>query len=246
MDWIEATFTNRSGRRQNVWVQIDDEGEYVLEDGRVPMRYSNKDGSKVYNASPSNLARDGEDGAERGGKKKKKRKEKKNGKASFDEDVWKQPDGKRVTSTEVPEELDDLPPPPDGVVDCWTDGACTGNPGPCGYGLALRVSDRYEEVSQYIGVGTNNIAELYAIHVALQLAGNIDGRIRIHTDSSYSIGVLTKGWKAKANRDLVESIRDLISETEPKPEFVKVKGHAGIPLNERADWLAVSAVERRK
>jgi ribonuclease HI len=244
LDWIEATFTNRSGKRQNVWVQVDDDGELAITDGRVPMRYSIDEGSKTYSASPKNLALDGEEPAQR--KRRKKSGKKKKSKTKFDEDVWKQPDGRRVTGHEVPDDLSELDLPPDDVIDCWTDGACTGNPGPCGFGVVIREGDDYREISQYLGIGTNNIAELYAIYVALAEARNIDGQLRIHTDSNYSIGVLTKGWKAKANTELVESIREMIAQFEPRPKFVKVKGHAGIPLNERADWLAVSAVERKK
>ena len=134
----------------------------------------------------------------------------------------------------------------DGVVEAWTDGACTGNPGPCGFGVVLRFGDQYLEIGQYLGLGTNNIAELDAIRVAVEEARNIDGHLHIHTDSSYAIGVLTKGWKAKANVELIRTIKALLDECDPRPEFVKVKGHAGIPFNERADTLAVEAVERRE
>ena len=128
-------------------------------------------------------------------------------------------------------------------IEIFIDGACTGNPGPCGLGVVVRFGRQYTEIRQYIGTGTNNIAELLAIGVALEETRDMNGAVRVHTDSTYSIGVLSKGWKAKANVELIGWIKKLLATRDV--EFVKVKGHAGIPLNERADQLAVAAVERR-
>ena len=66
----------------------------------------------------------------------------------------------------------------------------------------------------------------------------------MHTDSSYSIGLLEKGWKAKANAELVERIRELTKDF-GQLRFVKVRGHAGVPENERCDLLATSAITAR-
>ena len=66
----------------------------------------------------------------------------------------------------------------------------------------------------------------------------------IYTDSSYSIGILSLGWKAKANQELVAEIRTLLRDF-PQVRFVKVAGHAGVPENERCDELAREAVSRR-
>ena len=68
--------------------------------------------------------------------------------------------------------------------------------------------------------------------------------MRVYTDSAYSIGVLSKGWKAKANQELVARIRRRLA-AYPNVAFVKVSGHAGVPENERCDELARAAVERR-
>jgi ribonuclease HI len=106
----------------------------------------------------------------------------------------------------------------------------------------MRHGSDYHELSQYIGIGTNNIAELYAILVAMQMAQERGAPAVIHTDSQLSINMLTKNWKAKKNRELVAACRDVYRDTDVT--FVKVKGHAGIPLNERADDLAVEAVDR--
>ena len=246
MGWIQATFTNRSGKSQTVWAETDDDGEFVVADGRVSMKYSNDEDAKVYNANPRNLSLDSDGSTRRSSKKSKKSKSKSKSTIDYDDLVWREPEGRLVSNEEAPVELEDEPEPPPGVIDAWTDGACTGNPGPCGYGVILRHDGEYQEFGQYVGLGTNNIAELLAILVAVKQGRSRDGKLRIHTDSNYSIGVLTKGWKAKANVELIQAIKDEIAECEQKPEFVKVKGHAGIPLNERADQLAVEAVERRK
>ena len=132
-------------------------------------------------------------------------------------------------------------------LDLWTDGACSGNPGPMGIGVVAVDHGKRREHGEYLGVGTNNIAELTAIDRAIDLAGAdaATRRLRIHTDSAYSIGVLSKGWKAKANQELIARLRKRLV-TMPNVEFVKVAGHAGIPLNERVDQLAREAVQRRR
>jgi len=83
-----------------------------------------------------------------------------------------------------------------------------------------------------------------AIERGLDLVDGRDRKVRIYTDSSYSIGVLSKGWKAKANQDLIARIRRRLTER-PNVEFVKVSGHAGVPDNERCDELARDAISRR-
>lgn len=243
MSWTEATFTNRSGKTQSVWVHTDNDGKLVLEDGRASMRYNEADDAKVYNAHPRNIALLNGEATDRGASAATNPKTAKKS-VAVDDSVWKAPSGERIVDHDIPLDLVHEKPPPAGVIDVWTDGACTGNPGPCGFGVVIRVSDRYTEIGQYVGTGTNNIAELLAIGVALEEAREFEGKVQIHTDSNYSIGVLTKGWKAKANVELIQWIKQLVAQRDVK--FIKVKGHAGIPLNERADRLAVAAVERRR
>ncbi|HEX2574229.1 MAG TPA: ribonuclease H [Polyangia bacterium] len=125
----------------------------------------------------------------------------------------------------------------------WADGACTGNPGPAGIGIVMLDGPRREECSEYLGSGTNNIAELTAIIRALEMAPR-DRTVVIHSDSAYALGLLGKNWKAKANQALVERMRSLASEFTDL-RLVKVAGHAGIPENERADALAREAVVSR-
>jgi ribonuclease HI len=115
-----------------------------------------------------------------------------------------------------------------------------------GIGVVAVDGGKRRELGEYLGIGTNNIAELTAIDRALDLAGPDAGarHLRIHTDSSYAIGVLSKGWKAKANQELIARMRRRLAAL-PDVEFVKVAGHAGIPDNERCDELAREAITGR-
>lgn len=141
-------------------------------------------------------------------------------------------------------------PPPANAVHVYTDGACTGNPGPMGIGAVLLDASRQllpdgrRELSSYLGMGTNNIAELTAIKRAIELVPR-ERPVVIYTDSGYSIGVLSLGWRAKANQGLIAEIRALLAEFS-RVDFVKVAGHAGIPENERCDELARQAIVRRQ
>ena len=107
-------------------------------------------------------------------------------------------------------------------------------------GIVLFEDGMRTEISEYLGRATNNIAELTAVLRALELVSP-ERPLIVHTDSQYSIGVLQKGWKAKANVDLVENIRHLLAERRAT-RLVYTPGHAGVALNERADGLARMAV----
>jgi len=133
---------------------------------------------------------------------------------------------------------------PDGnTVYIYADGASSGNPGPAGIGVLFRFGTHEKEISRHIGIATNNIAELEAIKAGLCELKKRDIPVRVFTDSSYALGVLTLGWKAKINQQLIESIKDLIS-TFKDLKFVKIRGHTGIEGNERADRLASSAAQQ--
>lgn len=119
----------------------------------------------------------------------------------------------------------------------YTDGACSGNPGPMGVGVVLIYKDQIKRISLYIGEGTNNIAELTAIKVALESIKIKTIPIQIYTDSQYSQGVLTKNWKAKANSQLINEIKQLMA-TFTSIEIHYVRGHAGDKYNELANTLA--------
>ena len=127
----------------------------------------------------------------------------------------------------------------------FTDGASSGNPGPSGIGVVLRFGKHEKEISEYIGLATNNIAELRAIQAGLKAIKNTDLPVRLFTDSNYAYGVLELGWKVRANREMVESIKKLMAKFIDL-KIVKVKGHAGDEGNERADFLATSAIKHSK
>mgnify|MGYP002064339653 CR=1 FL=1 len=133
----------------------------------------------------------------------------------------------------------------DDAITIYTDGASAGNPGPSGIGVVLRFGKHEKEISRYIGITTNNMAELEAIRSGLMAVTNTDLPVRIFTDSKYAYGVLTQGWKAKKNQNIIESIKKILSKFNDL-KFIKVRGHVGIEGNERADFLATSAIENAK
>jgi ribonuclease HI len=204
-----------------VWVRVNPSGKPVLDSaGRAEMKYRQED-SRVYRPSAVNLVPP--DAGE-----------------VFDEPPPRKtaPAGKKEDHGPVGD-----------AVNVWTDGACSGNPGPMGIGMVVLADGKRLEAGEYLGLGTNNIAELVAIERGVQMAAGLKpdpGRpIRVHTDSGYSIGVLSKGWKAKANQQLIARVRQLLAE-KPQVRLVKVAGHAGVPENERCDQLAREAIINRK
>ncbi len=130
------------------------------------------------------------------------------------------------------------------LIEAYTDGACSGNPGPAGLGVVLSHGAHQFELSEYLGEATNNIAELTAILRVLEYSADKQAPVLVHTDSKYAIGVLTQGWKAKANQVLIETIRKALRAVQ-KVSLKYVPGHAGIEKNERADVLARQAITTR-
>jgi ribonuclease HI len=136
------------------------------------------------------------------------------------------------------------------AIRCFTDGACTGNPGPCGAGLVVKFPDgRVIEKHRALGVGTNNIGELSAIGMALEAldeAGvSAESEVVVFSDSQYARGVLTQGWKAKANVELITKLRAHLR-TRPGVRLEWVAGHVGLAENERADALAGRGVDESR
>lgn len=134
-------------------------------------------------------------------------------------------------------------------VELFTDGACSGNPGPGGWGAILRFDGAEKELSGGEALTTNNRMEMTAAIKGLE-ALKRPCRVDIYTDSKYlQQGVMEwmKGWKAKGwperikNQDLWKQLDILIQKHDV--HFHWVKGHAGHPENERADVLATSAVD---
>ncbi|PLX97349.1 MAG: ribonuclease HI [Desulfuromonas sp.] len=143
---------------------------------------------------------------------------------------------------------------PQKYVEIFSDGACSGNPGPGGYGTILRFGEHVRELSGYAPETTNNRMELLGAISGLE-ALKEPCRVRLTTDSQYLVKGMTewiagwqkKGWKNSkkeevANRDLWERLLELTAKHQV--EWVWVKGHAGHEENERCDELARSEITR--
>ena len=142
-------------------------------------------------------------------------------------------------------------------VEIFTDGACSGNPGPGGYGVILKYKGREKEISGGEKETTNNRMELMAAIVGLE-ALKEKCHVTLYSDSKYLIDALLCGWAVKwrennwmrnkkdpaLNVDLWKRLLELIEKHEV--ELVWVKGHAGHPENERCDRLAVAYYEQFK
>jgi ribonuclease HI len=138
-------------------------------------------------------------------------------------------------------------------VEAWTDGACSGNPGPGGYGVVLVRDGERQELAAGFRKTTNNRMEIRAVMAALEA---LDGpsRVTIHSDSQYVVNAIEQGWARKwqANRwmrnkkeralnpDLWAKLLALLARHQVK--MVWVRGHDGNEENERADRLAVAAL----
>ncbi len=135
-------------------------------------------------------------------------------------------------------------------VNIYTDGACSGNPGPGGWGAILKYGKYEREMSGGEAQTTNNRMELLAIISALE-ALNEPCKAHIHSDSKYVIDSITQGWakrwrangwmrnkKERAlNVDLWGRLLELLEKH--SVEFDWIKGHSGHPENERCDQMAV-------
>lgn len=134
------------------------------------------------------------------------------------------------------------------MIELYTDGASSGNPGPGGYGVILRSGPHYKELSEGFRKTTNNRMELLAVIKGLEALKKPGQEVAIYSDSKYVIDAIEKGWvhgwlrkgfAGKKNKDLW--LRFLAVHKQHKVRFIWVKGHAGHPENERCDQLAVQA-----
>lgn len=136
-------------------------------------------------------------------------------------------------------------------VKIFTDGACSGNPGPGGYGVILRFGATTKELSGGEAHTTNNRMELMGVITGLS-ALKEPCEVKLYSDSKYIVDAVNQGWAKKwrangwkrgknepaLNSDLWAKLLDLL-ETQ-SVTFIWVKGHAGHPENERCDTLAVT------
>jgi ribonuclease HI len=142
-------------------------------------------------------------------------------------------------------------------VTIYTDGACSGNPGPGGYGAILMYGEHKKEISGGEAVTTNNRMELMGVISALKALKRPCG-VDLYTDSQYIVNAIEKGWARKwqangwmrnkkdraMNPDLWQELLDLLEIHHVT--FHWVKGHASNPYNNRCDELAVAASHQFK
>jgi ribonuclease HI len=230
MPWIEALL-----RGQKVLARTNADGGFASEGGRVEIRYKKTD-AKAYRAALGNL--------------------------SVVAGATPLPDDAVVAGQAVPERttaekaaektakaVAAVPKPSARAWIAYTDGACSGNPGPAGSGFVVIAPDgKIAEGYEHLGTSTNNVAELTGILRALEAIPKGVPELVIHTDSKYAIGVLSKGWKAKVNQELIAATKRAVASRTAAGErvtVVYVPGHAGVPMNERADELAREAIRTR-
>jgi ribonuclease HI len=202
-------------KNNKVWQATDPNGRPLEKNGKVLIKYQLKQDYEYW-VNPANLEQ-------------------------IDAPVEARTAGGRRRSGAPAKTEEPVPPAAPNTVHIYTDGASSGNPGPSGIGVVLQYGEKTKETSKFIGNTTNNVAELEAIRTALMKLKRRSLPVRIYTDSSYAQGVLSFGWKAQKNKELVEAIRDLLSALKDV-RLIKVRGHAGHEQNERADELARAAI----
>lgn len=140
-------------------------------------------------------------------------------------------------------------------VTIYTDGACSGNPGPGGWGTILMFKDVSKEISGYSKNTTNNIMEISAVIQGLKLL-KYPCKVNLYSDSAYVVNAFNQGWiynwkknnwktaskDPVKNQELWEELYSLVQKH--KVEFIKVKGHSDNEYNNRCDFLATSAIKK--
>ena len=125
----------------------------------------------------------------------------------------------------------------------YTDGSCSGNHGPGGWGVVLLENQNQYDLSGGEAATTNNRMELTAVIRGLEATPEGSSSV-INSDSQYIVNTMNLGWKRNANKDLWGALDSLVKSRDVK--FIWVKGHAGNTWNEKADRLAVEAMEQKK
>ena len=137
----------------------------------------------------------------------------------------------------------------------YTDGACSGNPGPGGWGAILMYKGAKKEISGGMKNTTNNIMEITAVVEALKCL-KVESDVQVYSDSAYTVNAFKKGWIYNwmkngwrtANKEPVknkELWQELYALTKKhKVEFIKVKGHADNEFNNRCDEMARNEINK--
>ena len=137
----------------------------------------------------------------------------------------------------------------------YTDGACSGNPGPGGWGTILMYKDIKKEISGGEKNTTNNIMEMTAVIEGLKML-KYKCEVEVYSDSAYVVNAFNQGWiynwrknnwktsdkEPVKNKELWEELYSLVNQHDVK--FIKVKGHADNEFNNRCDELARQAIEK--
>jgi ribonuclease HI len=218
LNWQRMRF-----KKNKVWVAVDDGDSPIVKDGKYLIKYQLAQDYEYW-VNPASVRAMDEPQTEQQAPPSQK------------------PPAKQKQSTESMSDAQDTTI--GDAVSMYTDGASSGNPGPSGIGVLLRFGSHEKEISRFIGNTTNNVAELEAIRIGLLELKKKELPVRIYTDSKYAYGVLALGWKARKNQKLIISIKKIISGFKDI-KLIKVKGHEGLEGNERADFLATSAIKNR-
>ena len=137
----------------------------------------------------------------------------------------------------------------------YTDGACSGNPGPGGWGAILMYKGAKKEISGGMKQTTNNIMEVTAVIEALKCL-KVESDVQVYSDSSYTVNAfkqgwiynwIKKGWRTASgepvkNKELWQELYELTKKH--KVEFIKVKGHSDNEFNNRCDEIARNEIKK--
>lgn len=141
----------------------------------------------------------------------------------------------------------------------YTDGACSGNPGPGGWAAVILFENEKQQISGFEKDTTNNRMELRAVVESLRIVFQLQcKKIEVHSDSAYVVNSVKNKWLKKwsengwktiqgkdvKNKDLWLALLDLLNNKNKQINFVKVKGHSGDKHNEMVDQLAKREVDK--
>ena len=141
-------------------------------------------------------------------------------------------------------------------IEIFTDGACSGNPGPGGWAAILKYKDNVKKISGFVPSTTNNRMEILALINALSILKE-SCEIKVYSDSKYVVDSINKNWvlnwqknnwmkknKKVPNSDLWYTLLNLMKNH--KINFIWVRGHSGHPENEECDKMAVAEIRNNK